>query len=206
VTEPTPISDGTGPTARRPRARRPGADQHRDDPWSDEYDRDVWRLPGLGIVDRNRAHLRFDVIPQPWLKGLAKRWARWRLSCGRGVATVVLGTMAVARFGTFLAAETVAVDGLDQVDRAVLERYLAHLHTELGGRTVHRVAVGQLNLFLTAIRQHRWDDTLSATAMFFPEDFPKESADKLPRALTEHVMAQLEHPDNLTRWNDPTFD
>jgi site-specific recombinase XerD len=38
--------------------------------------------------------------------------------------------------------------------------------------------------------------------MVFPEDIPKQ-AEWLPRALTEPVMAQLEHPDNLARWNKP---
>ena len=31
---------------------------------------------------RTRARLRFDRIPQPWLRELAKRWVRWRLSTG----------------------------------------------------------------------------------------------------------------------------
>jgi integrase len=56
----------------------------------------------------------------------------------------------------------------------------------------------------TAIRQHGWDSTLPANAMFFPEDFPKEPQ-WLPRALSEHVMAQLERPDNLSRWNIPAY-
>jgi Phage integrase family len=37
--------------------------------------------------------------------------------------------------------------------------------------------------------------------MFFPEDFPKEKQ-WLPRALSEHVMAQLERRANLDRWNN----
>jgi integrase len=36
----------------------------------------------------------------------------------------------------------------------------------------------------------------------FPEDFSTEG-ERLPRALSETVMAQLEHPDNLARWGDP---
>jgi hypothetical protein len=35
-----------------------------------------------------------------------------------------------------------------------------------------------------------------------PEDFPKD-AQWLPRALSDRVMAQLEHLDNLGRWNNP---
>ena len=44
-------------------------------------------------------------------------------------------------------AGAVHVDLLAQVDRPLLERYLAHLHAELAGRAVHRHMIGQLNLF-----------------------------------------------------------
>ena len=40
--------------------------------------------------------------------------------------------------------------------------------------------------------------------MFYREDYPKR-AERLPRALAEHVMAQLEHPDNLARFADPAY-
>jgi integrase len=170
--------------------------------WDAEYDRDVWRLRELGIDSRTLARIQFTSIPQPWLKALAKRWARWRLAAGFGPETAASGTRAVARFGEFLAVQESAITSLGQLDRTLLERYLAHLHALLGGRVVHRSTIGQLNLFLTAIRQHGWDDTLPTTAMFFPEDFPKEGQ-WLPRALSETVMAQLEHPGNLARWGDP---
>ena len=46
--------------------------------WEAEYPRDVWRMRRLGYEgDRT---LRFAAIPQPWLRDLAKRWVRWRLS------------------------------------------------------------------------------------------------------------------------------
>jgi Phage integrase family len=40
--------------------------------------------------------------------------------------------------------------------------------------------------------------------MFFTEDHPRRP-ERLPRALAEQVMAQVEHPDNLDRWNNPTY-
>jgi integrase len=201
VTAPTPITSAA-PATRRPHPPGPATRRRQGSPWDVEYDREVWRLRELGVNDRNRAHLRFGEIRQPWLKELAKRWARWRLTTGQVAEAAALGTRAIIRFGKFLASPAATVNRLDQVDRAVLERYLAHLHAELGGRVIHRHMIGQLNLFFTAIRQHGWDDTLPTTAMFFPEDFPKEGQ-WLPRALSEHVMAQLEHPDNLARWNNP---
>ena len=203
MTSPVPLTSAK-PHPERPRVRRRGRGHGPGSPWEQEYGRDVWRLSELGINDGRLAHISFENIPQPWLKDLAKRWARWRLTTGSGAAAVASGTRAVVRFAAFLADPVVNVDHLSQVDRAVLERYLARLHAELAGRVVHRNMIGQLNLFFTAIRQHGWDSTLPTNAMFFPEDFPKEGQ-WLPRALSEHVMAQLETPDNLGRWNIPDY-
>jgi site-specific recombinase XerC len=96
----------------------------------------------------------------------------------------------------------VNVRDLAQVDRPLLERYLADLHTELAGRNVHAERISQLHIFLQAIRRHGWDDSLPANAVFHSEDYPKRGQ-QLPRALAEHVMAQLENPVNLDQWNDP---
>ena len=41
--------------------------------------------------------------------------------------------------------------------------------------------------------------------MFFTTDYPKRS-DPLPRALAEQVMAQVEDPANLKRWNHPAHE
>ena len=40
--------------------------------------------------------------------------------------------------------------------------------------------------------------------MFFPEDIPRRG-ELLPRALAEHVMAQLEDPASLSRWDNPAY-
>ena len=53
-----------------------------------------------------------------------------------------------------------------------------------------------------AVRRHGWDAALPPTAVFFPEDYPAAPS-CLPRALAEHVMAQVEHPANLDRWDNP---
>ena len=169
--------------------------------WDIEYPRDAWRLRNLGISE-GPATVRFTQISQPWLKELAKRWIRWRLSSGIGAGSATKAALAIACFSAFLASPAVNVTTLAQVDRSLLERYLADLHTELAGRNVHAERVGQLNSFLHTIRRHGWDDSLPASAMFCYEDYPKRGQ-LLPRALAEHVMAQLEDPANLDRWNEP---
>lgn len=168
--------------------------------WEAEYPRDVWRMHRLGHEGRHT--LRFDRIPQPWLREPAKRWVRLRLS--RGLSLEAGGgrpLLAVARFGQFLA--EAGVDDLSRIDRELLERYLAHLSGRYSAqrRGAH---IGLLGGFFAAIRQHRWATGLAATAMFFAEDHPKRS-EQLPKALAEHVMAQLEHPDSLDRFANPAY-
>lgn len=174
--------------------------------WESEYPRDVWRLRRLGTRtgDGSPSRLRFDRIPQPWLKDLAKRWVRWRLSAGLGATAAARCVTTVTRFAQFLADTRVGVDRLADVDRAVLERYLADLHAEFAARPVHRSHIGLLHAFLQTIRQHNWDPSLPATATFYPEDYPKDG-EHLPRAVAEHVMAQVEHRSNLDRWDNPTY-
>ena len=169
--------------------------------WENEYPRDIWRLRRLGI-DSAHATLRFSGISQPWLKDLAKRWARWRFSTGLSAGACYQGVQAVTRFGAFL--EQAGVQAPAQVSREVLERYLAVLHAELAGKRTHRAYIGLLNTFLQAVRRHGWDASLPPSAMFFPEDYPRDG-EKLPRALAEHVMAQVEDPASLARQHNPAY-
>jgi len=167
-----PAPKDTGPRALLIYGLRKLEDLAENPGWETEYPRDVWRLRRLGRGGGagSPAQLRFDTIPQPWLKQLAKRWVRWRLSTGLSSTAAARCVTALTRFAQFL--PQVGVHRLGEVDRHVLERYLADLHTEFAGRPVHRTHIGLLNQFLQAIRQHDWDPSLSATATFYPEDFP----------------------------------
>jgi integrase len=168
--------------------------------WDAEFSREVWQLRRLGYPGNQT--LDFTVIPQPWLRDLAKRWLRWRMGTGLHLEVARRGLRSMARFARFC--DRIGITGLAAVDRAVIEAYLADLHAELAGRQRHNDQIGQLNAFLHAVRQHRWDDSLAATALIFPDDYPKR-AERLPRALAEHVMAQVEHPANLDRWASPAY-
>jgi integrase len=174
--------------------------------WETEYPREVWRLRRLGrpTGDGAPARLHFDAIPQPWLRELAKRWLRWRLSSGLGSTAAARCVTAITRFAQFLAASPAGIDRLADLDRPVLEDYLADLHDEFAERPVRRTHIGLLNLFFVAIRQHGWDASLPASATFYPEDYPKDG-EHLPRAVAEHVMTQVEQTENLDRWHDPVY-
>lgn len=60
-----------------------------------EYGRDVWHLRRLGF--EGNTTLRFDPIPQPWLRGLVKRWVRSQLSTGLVLETVRRGLRSLIR-------------------------------------------------------------------------------------------------------------
>ncbi|MCX4597550.1 site-specific integrase [Streptomyces sp. NBC_01549] len=169
--------------------------------WESEFPRDVWELRRLGI-EGTRARLRFDRITQPWLREPAKRFVRWRLSIGRSINQAVVDILALNRFSGFLADPRVAADKLTRVDRTVLERYLADLAQDPRSTHSRSRDIGSLNAFFNAVRRHGWDQSLPANATFYPDDFPRPDK-RLPRALAEHVMAQVEQPANLDRWHNP---
>jgi integrase len=169
--------------------------------WGNEYPRDTWRMRRLGIGSPC-ATLQFAGISQQWLKDLAKRWTRWRLSTGLEAQTCYRGVRALTRFSGFLAAAGIASGG--GISRDVLERYLAVLAAEVAGRRDHRDYIGQAATFLRDVRRHQWDASLPASAVIFPEDYPRPGQ-RLPRALAGHIMAQVEDPANLERQENLSY-
>ncbi|MFJ5102585.1 tyrosine-type recombinase/integrase [Streptomyces sp. NPDC088554] len=171
--------------------------------WEIEYPRDVWRLhrlPGITTPAGRpcpRARLRFDRIPQPWLRELAKRWTRLRLTSGLSIGAARAGVDALICFGSFLTFAD--VDVLAEVDRPLLERYLAHVMSQPGGHGMKKTRIGALNLFFQNIRQYGWENTLSGTAAFYVGDVPPVP-EQVDRRLAEYVMTQVESPGNLDRW------
>lgn len=175
--------------------------------WEIEYPRDVWRLhklPGITTPAGRpcpRARLRFDRITQPWLRGLAKRWTRLRLTSGLSIGAARAGVDALICFSEFLT--LTGVDTLADVDRPLLERHLAHVMSQPGGHGMKKTRIGGLNLFFQSIRQQGWDSTLPGDAAFYIGDVPP-IPEQVDRRLAEHVMAQVEAPTNLDRWPNPT--
>ena len=151
------------------------------------------------------ATIDFAPVSQPWLAGMAKRWCRWRLSAGLSASDAAQGMQAIRRFSAFLAGHAPAGDDPASIGRPLLERYLADLSTSglsPGTRLKH---VSALNGFFRDARRHGWDGgALPAAAVFYPEDYPKIGR-RLPRAVAEHIMAQVEAPASLDRWANPSY-
>jgi hypothetical protein len=108
----------------------------------------------------------------------------------------------VESFNAFLDSTRIPVNGTADMDRQVIEGFLAYLHTHSAGVASHRIRIGQFNTFLLTMRRHGWVTDLPSTAQIYTEDYPKETV-RQPRALSEHVMAQLENPENLAKMSTP---
>ena len=166
--------------------------------WDTEYPRDVWLLRRLGYPARD-AVLRFDRIEHLWLRELTKRWARWRLSTGTALATVLADVRAITGFArSFPSLQR----GPQALTRELIEVHLAHLMTSFPNPKSRTGQIGSLAGLLLAARQHGWEPQLPRQAELYREDYPRLMAGA-PRALPEPVMTQLERDGNLAQFTDP---
>jgi integrase len=173
--------------------------------WEAEYPRSKWRLRNLGIQADKIAAIDFAPVTQPWLSAMAKRWCRWQLSAGLSASHAGAGIRAIRRFSAFLACHGAGDAGPASVTRPLLERYLAGLSSSSLSPSTRLEHVSALNGLFRDARRHGWDDgALPAGAVFYPEDFPKKGL-RLPRAVAEHIMTQVEAPSNLDRWASPSY-
>lgn len=172
--------------------------------WDSEYPRDVWRLRRLGYQDATLAHLRFDTIDPPWLRDLAKRWLRWRLSTGLSITQAGKDVLGLRRFAAFLADTHTACPTPAALDRELIERYLAWLALTRPIAKGRSGEIGSLAGLLRATQQHRWLDDVPATAVVFAEDYPRQP-EAPSRALSGYVMSQLESEANLARFAETRF-
>jgi integrase len=178
----------------------------RPDGWDVVYERDVWDLAELGYHTPTIrvATLRFDRIQSGWFRQTAKRWCRWRLSTGTSPGAMASNLYAVTRFCSFLDATDRGPLAPSQLNRDVIEAYLAWVAVKWPDPCTRRKDLGGFSSFLRTIQQHRWVSEISQEAMIFNEDYPDEPEAKA-RALSEFVAAQLELESNLARFEEPRY-
>lgn len=165
-----------------------------DDPWADQYPRGTWDLRLLGITEEGVRYLRFGPVPQPWLRDLAKRWCRWRLSRGIAAGTVH-GDL---RACTSLARHLPASAGPGGLTREQLEGWLA----ALSAQRPHPSRAGMITsvgTFLRDARRNEWEPALPPGALIYHGDTPPK-APRSPRWIPEFLMRQLETPEALARF------
>jgi hypothetical protein len=134
-----------------------------------DWDDDTWDLRrALGVkwdVYYGR-RIRFGDIPQPWLRTLAKRWARLRLA-SRAQGVVYNNVRHVAMLGRFLEREGVAATA-DRLTRDHLERFLAWLRATPYKQNSQAGIVASIRTFLEDCAVHAWDIRLPRNARLFP--------------------------------------
>lgn len=173
-----------------------------DDDWEAEYQRDVWRLHRLGFAVTRRACLDFRPISPVWLQALAKRWLRSRISAGLALSVIrkdLISLVRLAQLADPLAGSTSAA----ALTRQVLEHYLARLSIAVAHPKTRSSDISAVTSFLRALRQHRWAPQLPPDAELYTDDHPRLPTESDSRAISDHVLAQLEQPATLAQLHDP---
>lgn len=172
-----------------------------EDPWQDQYPREVWDLRVLRL-DRGVRYLRFDGIGQGWLREAVKRWCRARLSRGLAPSTVNHDRNAcrllsehLARIGGHEAPPAV-------LTRSLLESWFARLRTDYPDPATRCHIIGSVSTLLDDLQRHGWEPELPRDARIYPDDAPRRGPGK-PRWVAEHLMGQVESSSSLAAFPSP---
>lgn len=172
--------------------------------WPGQYPRDRWDLRALGLGSPQQTRfLDFTRIDQPWLRQLSKRFIRWRLAVEISLPQITRDLLALQQLSEACALHPDPPTAVSELRREHLEAFLSHLRDRYPRQQTRRLAIGSVGVFLTALRQQRWDESLPSTTVLFKEDLGRYQRERLPRAVDEHVMQQIESPQNMSRWKDP---
>jgi integrase len=173
----------------------PGAGQELEE----RYAANVWHAGQLGVpAARGRDTVTFTGIQPAWLRQAAKRWARQRLSTGHAFNTIRAGAAALKRFSDFLADCAPLARQPQQIDRPLLERYLASPPAQSLADATKALSRVFLRGFLEENRRHGWAPAIPTTAVIYPDELSSRRR-SLPRFIPEFVMSQLENTDNLAQ-------
>ena len=177
-------------------------DRHGGEVW--EWD--TWPVDRLDIGGRY-AHqpvrrIYFAEIEPDWLKALAKRWARWRLTTvTKSPASIAVSTSSLRRFTSWLADRGEALDMPAGITRRVLEDYRAHVHTLPVSALRRNGLLTDLKVFLDDVRLHEWAPGLPANATYYRGEIPNKRR-AMPRFIDEFVMGQIDNDINLGRLDE----
>lgn len=89
---------------------------------------DTWHADELGVAAaRGRETVSFGGISPSWLRSAVKTWSRQRIALNYAFNTVRAAALALRRFSAFLASCQPPAERPEEVDRALIEAYLAWL-------------------------------------------------------------------------------
>ena len=163
------------------------------------YGADTWHAAELGVpAARGRATVSFTGIDPEWLRDAAKAWARQRLVLNYAFNTVRAAALAFRRFSAFLHNCRPLVEHPGQIDRALIEQYLAWVAQLPLSEQTKALSRVFLRAFLEENRRYRWVGAIPLDAVIYHDELSARRA-SLPRFVPEPVMAQLESEANLER-------
>jgi site-specific recombinase XerD len=173
----------------------------------DPYSGDVWLVEALGIPEfayQAERTISFAAINPPWFRSMVKRWARWRLRAGLASPSSIAGQVnCLKKFSDFLAACGEPLNTPAGLTRELLEDYRAHVRTLSFSDKHKHSLVSALKVLLDEVRANGWEPRLPPTAAYCKGEIPV-SHTGLPRAIDEHVMSQIEAPENIARLPTPS--
>ncbi|WP_228122218.1 tyrosine-type recombinase/integrase [Saccharothrix syringae] len=171
--------------------------------WEREYDRDTWDLRRLGRLPENTPrYLRFTSITQPWLRALAKRWARRMITTKSATGSLVAQVRYLGKFAEFAAGGPDDCTEPERLTRQLLEAWFASMDEEQVHVATRKHRISAVSVFLSTVHRLGWEERLPRTAVIVPGDGPPAPPSK-PRFLSEVIMSQCEDDANLTRFPDP---
>jgi len=162
------------------------------------YAADLWRARELGVAAPRGRTVGFARINPPWLRNAAKQWGRQRLALGCAFATLGAGVLAIKRFAEFMASCRPPVCRPDEIDRALVERYLAWLVPLALADSTKESSRVYLRAFLDENRRYHWVEAIAADAVVYDDELLCRRRHR-PRFIPEFVMSQLESDANLAR-------
>ncbi|MCA1700626.1 MAG: site-specific integrase, partial [Actinobacteria bacterium] len=170
---------------------------------------DTWPVPRLDIGGRYRhqpvRRIYFADIEPDWLRALAKRWARWRLTTvTKSPASIAVSTSSLRRFTSWLADRGEPLQTPAEITRGVLEDYRAHVHTLPVSAMRQNGLLTDLKVFLDDVRLHEWAPGLPANATYYRGEIPAKQR-AMPRFIDEFVMGQIDNDSNLAALPDETL-
>ncbi|MEA2500697.1 MAG: hypothetical protein QOD01_808, partial [Actinomycetota bacterium] len=163
------------------------------------YAADTWRAHELGVpAPRGTATVTFGGICPLWLRHAVKAWSRQRVALNYAFKTVAAGVFGLRRFSTFLASCQPPVARPEDIDRRLIEAYLAWLAPLPLSSSTKGLARVFLRCFLEENRRHLWVPTIPLDAVVYHDELGSRGG-SLPRFIPEFVMAQIESEANLDR-------
>ena len=167
------------------------------------YAADAWQAADLGVPPaRGTGAVSFAGIDPPWLRDAVKRWARQRLATGNAFNTIRAGTQALTRFSGFLNQCQPPLQRPRDINRALLERYLAWLASLSLADSTKALSRVFLRSFMEDNRRYHWVPGIPPEATLYHDEISARQR-SLPRFIPEFVMNQLESGDNLAQLHPP---